>query len=184
KIVTMVFPMEHNKALLEKFWHKAARRIYKQICLGHNVAFVTIGDPFIYSTYIYLIRKLRAIDPKIVIETVPGISAINAVAALGQVPLAEYKEKIAIIPLPKQIKKLNLYFDLFDTVVLMKVGKFLNQLISFLTQQGLEDSVFFASRIGCPGQYLAKGLKQITKEKSGYLSTMIIRINKTKKAQR
>ena len=82
KVKQLLFPMTKDKKRLQSFWKRAALRVYKEISLGKNVAFVTVGDPFIYSTYIYLLRHIRKLDKQLKVVTVPGISAINAASAL------------------------------------------------------------------------------------------------------
>ena len=128
----IIFPMTKDNKVLSRFWKDAALKVYKELSLGKDAAFVTIGDPFIYSTYIYLMRHIRKLDRGLKIITIPGISAINAASSLLEIPLAEADERFAVIPLPKRLADLKKVFKQFDTVVLLIIGKNLKNLVSLL----------------------------------------------------
>ncbi len=96
--VELTFPMTTDKTLLDKYWMDAARMIAQEIHKGKEVAFVTIGDPFIYSTYAYLLRTLKRNFKGIGVETIPGVSAFNAASCRLQFPLVEGCQKFAIVP--------------------------------------------------------------------------------------
>ena len=171
----LIFPMTRDKKILKKFWNEAAEKVIKIIDQGKQVAFVTIGDPFIYSTYSYLLKCVKSKRPDIPVETIPGISAMNLVASLVETPLVEGNEKLALLPLPEDLDRLKEIFCKFDTTVLMKIGKRLRPLIAFLKKMGLENSAFFVSHAGYPDQYIAKGVSYLSEEASGYLSVLIVK---------
>jgi precorrin-2/cobalt-factor-2 C20-methyltransferase len=68
------------------------------LCDGHDVCFTTLGDAFLYSTYVYLVRELRAMRPETRIVTVPGVTAFCAVAAAAEFAVGEGKQPVTIIP--------------------------------------------------------------------------------------
>ncbi|MDI6605718.1 MAG: precorrin-2 C(20)-methyltransferase, partial [Candidatus Omnitrophota bacterium] len=86
KVRKIVFPMTRNKKKLRQHWSANAGMVYKELLRGNNVAFVTIGDPFLYSTYNYLLKHIRMIDASVTVNTVPGISVVNAIASVCNVP--------------------------------------------------------------------------------------------------
>jgi len=175
KIEELVFPMTRDVADLRHFWEEAASRVCSELTMGKDAAFVTLGDPFIYSTYNYLLRNIRRLDKNLKIITIPGISSINAASSIMEESLAEGDERFAIMPLPENVEELKNIFSIFDTVVLLKIGKNLDQLIRFLKDEGLDDASYFISRIGTSDQYFSKGLSSLKEEVSGYLSTMIVK---------
>lgn len=177
KVKTIVFPMTKNKTELKKFWQDAAEQVYKKIREGKNTAFITIGDPFIYSTYNYLLRYLTILDTTINVCTIPGISVVNAIASLFNVPLAEGEDKFIVTPLPSDLSELKKLIEQFKTVVLLKIGKNLEPLIKFLKEAGYEKNAYFARRIGCSSEMVIENLSELvdSKKESGYMSTMIIR---------
>ena len=93
--VELTFPMTKDKKLLREYWKKAGQRIAGELKKGKQAAFVTLGDPFIYSTYIYLLKMLKQDFPGIKVETIPGISAFNAAASRAGFSLLEGREKMA-----------------------------------------------------------------------------------------
>lgn len=180
KVKTIVFPMSKNEKTLKGFWQKAALEVYGKILQGKNAAFITIGDPMIYSTYIYLSRYVRKLDKDIEIHTIPGISVVSAIASLFSVPLAEGGEKFAVLPLPEKLLGLKEALKQFDTVVLLKIGKNLKSLTEFLKKEKLKYTFYFAKRIGRCGQYITKDISKFDncQKTTGYMSTMIIRKKK------
>ena len=176
----LIFPMTKDRKKLEEFWRNAAVRVYQELSSGKDAAFITIGDPFIYSTYIYLLRYIKKLDEGLKVVTIPGISAVNAAASSLGISLAEGSERFAVLPLPEDLEELKGILLVFDTVVLLKIGKALDRLVKFLKSEGLDKSSFFIRRIGSPEQYIASGLSllDVDEKTSGYLSTMIIKPEK------
>ena len=177
KVKTIVFPMTKNRTELKKFWKDAAEQVYQKLCKGKNAAFITIGDPFIYSTYNYLLRHLIDLDNTINSCTMPGISVVNAIAALFNVPLAEGEDKFIVTPLPSSLSELKKLIGQFVTVVLLKIGKDLKSLVEFLKKNRYEKNAYFARRIGCAEQVIVTDLSEllVDEETAGYMSAMIIR---------
>ena len=123
EVIVQVFPMRKDQAGLEEFWETAAAEVVAKVRQGRDVAFVTIGDPFLYSTFLYIYRILRDRFPDIPVEVVPGISSINAAAVAAGLPLGIASERIAIIPAAFADENLRQTLADFDTVVLMKVSR-------------------------------------------------------------
>lgn len=76
------FPMTEDEAALEAAWAAAAATV-APVARNETVAFVTVGDPNVYSTFAHLERALAAY-PDVQVRTVPGVSVVTAFAtALG-----------------------------------------------------------------------------------------------------
>lgn len=97
EVLELVFPMSKDGENLERCWLEAARSIIRRLEQGKDVAFVTLGDPGLYSTYAYLVEKLRLLRPGVEIETIPGVTAFLACAAARNTPLARGEEKLAVL---------------------------------------------------------------------------------------
>ena len=173
--IELTFPMTKNKKKLEFYWLRAAKRIAKELKKNRIVAFVTIGDPFIYSTYIYLLETLRKNFPNIESETIPGISAFNAAAASSGLPLVKGNEKLAVLPVTKNLKGLRKTLREFDTVVLMKVGSKLDSVICLLKEMKLIKSSVLVSHAGQAGEKIINDLSSLKDKRSGYLSVIIVK---------
>src|SRR3990170_1185047 len=57
-ICELEFPMTNNREELRERYFKSAELILKKISEGKAAAYLTIGDPLLYSTYIYLVNAL------------------------------------------------------------------------------------------------------------------------------
>jgi precorrin-2/cobalt-factor-2 C20-methyltransferase len=83
RIGDLDFPMTRDEEELREAWREAAAAIAPSARDG-TVAFVTLGDPNVYSTFGHLRRTLEAFHPDVDLEVVPGVSALTAFAtALG-----------------------------------------------------------------------------------------------------
>ena len=142
---------------------------------GKEVAFITLGDPLLYSTYNYLLQALREKHPDLEVETVPGVSSISAAAALAGLPLAQGEERLAILPAPPDGEGLREVLARFDTVVVMKVGDRLPALRRALEELGLAGKAVLVSRAGLEGERVVRGLQSLKDDSVGYLSVVIIR---------
>lgn len=177
EFIELEFPMTKNKEELEKRYKNSAEIILQKINCGNQVAYLTIGDPLLYSTYVYLLEALKEKCPDLAIETIPGISAYSAVAARFSYSMAEKNEKVCICPVPDDLNDLKKTILDNDTIVIMKVAKKLPEVVKLLEEMGLAQSAIFGSHVGMPGEKLIKGFNDGSSfsEKEGYLSTIIVR---------
>jgi precorrin-2/cobalt-factor-2 C20-methyltransferase len=173
--VKLVFPMSKDRLELEAEWIKTAETVAASLKQDSIAAFVTLGDPSVYSTWIYLRRALQTTYSEVSCRVVPGIQTMNVAAGLLDVPLVEGKERLALVPAPDTMEELDPLFPLFDTVVFYKVGKRLEQLCRFITEKGCADRAYFVQRAGLEGEVTAAGLTAIPEEATGYLSVMIVK---------
>jgi precorrin-2/cobalt-factor-2 C20-methyltransferase len=175
EVIVRVFPMKKDQEGLDEFWEEAASTVLTHIRQGKDVAFITIGDPFLYSTFLYLYRIFRERYPDIPIEAVPGVSSITAAAVAAGVPLAAASDRIAILPATFEEEKLRRTLLDFDTVVLMKVNRVFDRVYALLRELGLEDRCAFVSRAGTDGEKVVRDLASLVGRKLDYLSLLIVK---------
>lgn len=173
--IEITFPMTRDKKILKKSWTFAAREIAQKIRQKGEAAFVTIGDPYIYSTYVYLVETMRKHFPNINLETVPGVSAFNAASSRVDMPLAKGDEKLAILPVTKTLKGLKKTLREFDTIVLMKVGSKLDRVIRLLREMKLIEKAVLVSHVGQEGEKIVRDLTLLEGRKEAYLSVIIVK---------
>ncbi|MFP4530010.1 MAG: cobalt-factor II C(20)-methyltransferase [Halodesulfurarchaeum sp.] len=77
-IERLEFPMTEDRDALETAWAEAAETV-APLARDGDVAFATVGDPNVYSTFSHLERALRT-DPDVAVRTVPGVSVLTAFA--------------------------------------------------------------------------------------------------------
>ena len=175
RVVEQVYPMVRDKAKLEAAWMASANEIKSEIESGNNVAYLTIGDPLTFSTYCYLLQQLSKIIPSQNIHTIPGITSYNAAASLANFSLIEQNDRLAIIPISEDVNELRPILNSFDTVILMKVAKKLDEVIALLEEMELIDKSLFASYIGFNNEFITRDLLSLKGEGKGYLSVIIVR---------
>lgn len=175
EIIVHQFPMTSDRALLIPAWQGAAELIAAHAEAGRSVAFITIGDPLFYSTFIYLLRILREQWPQIAIEIIPGISSINAAASEASLPLVEGDEKMVVIPATAGIEQIKTALETYETVVLLKVKPVFPAILELLRAAGRETSTVFVERVGSPRQKVLTDFAQIAAHSPDYLSLLIIK---------
>ncbi|MEW5706269.1 MAG: precorrin-2 C(20)-methyltransferase [Actinomycetota bacterium] len=179
KIKELTFPMTKQKEELEYYWAEAASEVENVLKEGKNAAFVTLGDPFLYSTFIYLYRKIRERNPLVEIITLPGISSIFASASAAGIPIASGSEKVAIIPLSRDVNQIKPYLDMFDTIFILKVGDKLQDLVDLLSRLELADKSVLVQKVSQAGlQRVIRNLPELREDELrevGYLSTVIVK---------
>ncbi len=175
EIIVHQFPMTADRARLVPAWQEAAALIAAHAEAGRSVAFITIGDPLFYSTFIYLLRILREQWPQLTIEVVPGISSINAAAAETALPLVEGDEKMVVIPATAGVEQIQAALDSCETVVLLKVKPLFSAIIELLRSAGRERRTVFVERVGSPRQKVLTDFEEIAAYSPDYLSLMIIK---------
>jgi precorrin-2/cobalt-factor-2 C20-methyltransferase len=177
-IQTLVFPMTRDRKALAKHWKEAAAKVAGELHQGRDACFLTLGDPLLYSTYIYLLSALEELDPQLRTTTIPGITAFSAVAALTQFPVGEAKEPVTIVPTDDDLKTLIRALEHPGTVVVMKIGKRLPAILELLAQRKLLPHGVLVSRAGQPAERIERNLDSLrsSSPEIGYLSTMLVRV--------
>ncbi len=174
RIVEPIFPMTRDPDVIQRYASKAAREIAEDLKAGRSVAFITLGDPILYSTYGYVLSELRRNMPSVDVETVPGVSSISACLAGINRPLALRDERIAIIPAAYGLDDLEHISKHTDVIVLLKVSRRFDEIVKEIKKSGLAESAFLLSECSSKGFY-ASDLDSMIGKKVGYLSMIVIR---------
>lgn len=172
----ILFPMTQEPGELEAKWEESAEVIARVLEQGEDCCFLTLGDALLYSTYIYMLRALRRRLPQARVVTVPGITSLSAAAALAEFPVGEAKEPVLIVPAADDLQWVKRALTMGGTLVLMKVGRRLSQILDLLEEAGLMHKAVFVSRAGMEGQRIEtdlRGLKGGASE-AGYLSIILV----------
>jgi precorrin-2/cobalt-factor-2 C20-methyltransferase len=180
EIIEAHFPMKKTAdrdrdAALDAKWSAAAAAIEARLREGKDVAFITLGDPAIYSTFFYLFDQLMETQPRIAIEIVPGVSSITAAAARAGLSLSLADEKIAIVPATYALKDLTCMLSCFDTVVFMKVHKVFNSIVGLLEGLGLAGKAVYVVKAGMENERIFTNIKDVRDEDLHYFSLLIAR---------
>ncbi len=179
EIIEAHFPMRKTKASahageLDTKWNETVETVMGILGRGTDMAFITIGDPTIYSTFFYLYDRLLELNPSLPVEIVPGISSITASAARAKISLGLADEKIAVLP-ATYVHNIGVVLEYFDTVVLMKVHKVFDNILAELDAAGLTDRSFFVSRAGLHDEEVVRNISSLKGRELNYFSMVIIK---------
>ncbi|MBI5493114.1 MAG: precorrin-2 C(20)-methyltransferase [Deltaproteobacteria bacterium] len=175
ELLELLFPMTKDKAVLNSSRKEAAFMIAERLKEGKDAAFITLGDPMLYSTFSYLLPLVTEALPGVEVRVIPGVVSFTAAASRALVPLAESDEKVIIIPASYSLDEIRESIKSFDTIVLMKVNKAFDSVLDMLFELGLENSAFLASRVGWPGEEIVTDIKKLKGKRLDYFSTLVIR---------
>lgn len=118
ELIPVAMPMTKDRAVLEDNHNKAADAVESYLKQGKNVVFLTLGDPTIYSTYLYVHKRI--LERGYQAEIVSGITSFCAVAARLNMGLAEMAEPLHVIPATYKAEEMDELLKLPGTKVLMK----------------------------------------------------------------
>jgi precorrin-2/cobalt-factor-2 C20-methyltransferase len=169
------FPMSKESSRVRPYVEAAVTEIGGRLTAGRSVAFVTEGDPSLFSTFGYVRQEALHRWPALQIEVVPGVTSISAVAMVGGVPLADGHERIAIVPATYGVDDLVELLERFDTVVLMKLGGEMPNILAALEKTGLTDRAFFVSKATTAEQRFEPNVRKLHDERGGCFSMLIVK---------
>ncbi|MBB6214597.1 precorrin-2/cobalt-factor-2 C20-methyltransferase [Anaerosolibacter carboniphilus] len=178
KVVFQVFPMTYDSKELDASWNRNMEEILTFLFEGKNVAFITLGDPMVYSTYIYVMRLIR--DKGIAVETVPGITSFCAAASRLGIPLSEGNETIAIVPAAYQCEQIDDILHFADNVILMKPSRGFEKTVQKLEEHQLLENTVLISKCGHEDEKISYDVKSLLGEKIDYLSMLIAKKRRQK----
>ena len=159
-------------------WEAAADAVAEQLLeRGGTVAFATIGDPNVYSTFTYLADAVRERVPDVEVQTVPGITAMQDLAARSGTVLCEGTESLALLPLTAGVEAFEEALTHFDSVVAYKGGRHMPAVLDVLRRHDRLDGAVYGAALGLPDQHL--GAAADAPAAAPYLSTVIVPARRT-----
>jgi precorrin-2/cobalt-factor-2 C20-methyltransferase len=150
-------------------WDRAGAAIAEVVRIG-TAAFATLGDPNLYSTFAYVAETVRRLVPEVEIETVPGITAMQDLAARSGTVLAEGTERLALVPYTAGDDPLRAALDSFDTVVVYKGGRHLPHVLDAVRDAGALDRAVYGEQLGTPDERVGPPRPGA----APYMSTLIV----------
>lgn len=172
-IVELDLPMTRDQQKLEDSHQAAAEQVMRWLDEGKNVAFLTLGDPTIYSTYAYIHRLVKSKGYST--EIVPGIPSFCAVAARLNDSLTEAEEALHVIP--ASYTGVEEALNLKGTKVLMKSGKSIPEIKNLLKEMPQQPTVKMVERCGMEGERVFENIEEID-ENASYFSVIIVQERK------
>jgi precorrin-2/cobalt-factor-2 C20-methyltransferase len=144
EIIKLIFPMTKDKDILKATWKKNAKIMAQTVLSGKNVVYLTVGDPYLYSTWIYMHKDLTENYPEMNISVIPGIVSMFTFASKVGVSIAEGAEKVAIIPSCYDLSSVKEIAKNSESMIFLKDGRYFDQVIDILKESGFPDDSIFA----------------------------------------
>ena len=170
EIMEAVFPMTEERAALELAWEQAAKMMLDRAAGGQSVAFLTLGDAMLYSTWSYLLTAIRRLQPDAPVATVPGITAMSACAAATGQPLAEGRAPLLIWP-DAPPDDLSPLCRLAPNLVFMKADRHLHALADAAEAHRLAATA--VRRCTLPDELICRDLRGMD-ESRNYFTTVLM----------
>jgi precorrin-2/cobalt-factor-2 C20-methyltransferase len=168
-IIEPLFPMTRNEEELAFYWGKAKREVLERGKGCKTIAFLTLGDPSLYSTFYKFLDFFEEEVEEV--EIIPGVTSFSACSALAKVPIAEGDEIVSIIP---DIQEGNDHargvIQHSDSLIFLK-PKNTDAIKSMLGNK----RAILGVKVGFEDQKLVVGNLTELKEPTHYLSTLIVK---------
>jgi precorrin-2/cobalt-factor-2 C20-methyltransferase len=170
EIMEISMPMTRDEKKLAESHDNAAQAVMTVLETGKDIAFLTLGDPSIYSTYIYVHNRVRGKGYET--EIIPGIPSFCAVSARLNEGLTEASEALHIIP--ASYEGVEEALSLKGTRVLMKSGKSIGKIKELLGRMENPPSVKMVERCGMDGERVFNSLDELDQD-AGYFSILVVK---------
>ena len=165
--IWLPMPMIKDKEKLKAIHDRDAEALAELLDAGKDVAFLTLGDPTVYSTCMYVHKRLKRMGYET--RIVPGIPSFCAAAARMDVPLAENRQEIHILPASYDIEN---SLELPGTKVLMKAGRKMSDVKRLLDEKGLD--AMMVENCGMEEERIYLSTGEIPEE-AGYYSLLVVK---------
>lgn len=170
ELLEIPMPMIRDENKLKESHDNAAEIVIAELKKGKDIVFLTLGDPSIYSTYIYVHNRVAAKGYET--EIIPGIPSFCAVAARLNEGLTEASDALHIIP--ASYEGIEEALTLKGTRVLMKSGKSIGKVKALLKDMENPPSVKMVERCGMEGERVFHQLEDLDEEAS-YFSILVVK---------
>lgn len=170
EILEVYMPMTRDKQVLKESHDKAANEVISALKQNKTVAFLTLGDPSVYSTYSYLHE--RVLKAGFSAQLVAGVPSFCAVAARLNTTLCEGGEPLHIIP--ASYKGSLDYLDWKGTKVLMKSGKAIQKVTQEIRDKRLLKNAALVECCGMSKEKVVTDLNEIG-DKASYFSIIVVK---------
>ncbi len=172
------FPMiKGTKGSQREVLMPEAKKLLGELDSGRSAVFITLGCSVLYSTFFHLMDAVSSLDEDVSVVLVPGVSSVMAAGAAAGQALALASDRVAILP-ATYMEGLKRALEEFDTVVLMKTHRVMDEVKGLLEEMGLMERAWYVARVGLP-QEIVKPLSDVTEGDLNYFSIVIVRTNGT-----
>ena len=170
------FVMEVGSQARDAALSDAAAVLVAHLDAGERVAFVTLGDPSVYSTFSSLAGSVRRLRPAVPVDVVPGIMAFQDLAARTGTTVVDGTEHLVLVPAHAGAGNAALEAAAADpsaAVVVYKGGARIGAVAATLAGHDRLDGAVMGELLGLPGGRVAP-LAEVADRPASYLATLIV----------
>lgn len=168
----IIMPMNENRDSINLVYDDAAKVIANHLNDGKNVVFLCLGDPFFFGSFAYLYDRLNDQYP---VETIPGVTAINASVALTGRPIGLLAENSAVISGRRSDDDILQTLTQFDNISIMKPGRRRPALLRLIEQAGRTNDCCYIEYAGQPNEKIVYDISTLDAAVAGpYFSLFLI----------
>lgn len=170
----LVFAIGEDRTARARAHAGAAQRVATCLDAGERVAFVTLGDPNVFSTFGHLAADVVQRRPATPVETEPGIMAFQDLAAKAGVAVLDGSERLTVVSAVDGPDALDRALaDPDATVVVYKGGRHLPALAERLASAGRLHGAVVGELLGLAGQRLGP-VADHAGAPAGYLASVLV----------
>ena len=175
RVVFALHDREHT-ARREHAWDAAAAQVARWFAAHPDgtAAFATIGDPCVYSTFTYLAATVRDLVGELDVQLIPGITAMQDLAARSGTPLVEGRETLSLFPMTAGADRFREALNRGDAVVAYKFGRMLPETLAVLREAGRLDGAVYGAGLGLVEEDVRPAADLDPDTPGPYLSTLIV----------
>ena len=175
EFLAITIPSDDETPVSPQTWTDAAAEIAGHLSQGKDVAFITEGDPMLYSEFFQVLGSVKSVVPDLEFEIIPGVSSVMAAAASSGMPLATHGQRLTILPKVYGIDDLREAITNSDTTVLMEVDRDLLQALANLEKLGLTGKATYVRQASTSRENVVEDISKLEAEDLDYFSLLIIR---------
>ena len=168
--IAIRFPMQPGPPP-QDVYRNAAAQIEAVVRTGDDAAYLCEGDPLLYGSFAGL---LAALDPRVPVAIVPGVSSVTACAAAAGAPLAQRDETLSIVPATLPEEELAAALAGIEIAVVIKLGRHFPKLRRVLQRLGLLEAAIYVEHASWPSERVA-ALTAVDSATVPYFATALVR---------
>lgn len=174
EIRLQMFSMSRDRATREAQVQANADAIIDELRAGRDCAFATLGDAMTYSTFGYVLDRIRKAIPGVEVEIVPGVTSFATLAAKAETVLVENGEQLRVIPSFRSDMAESLDFPKGSTTILLKTYRSRAALLDRLAREENVE-ILYGEHLTMEGQTLLTDPDTIRERPEEYLSLIMVK---------
>lgn len=178
EVISLPFRMTIQHTVRRQAREVNAKKVLPYLRKGKDAAFLTLGDPLTYSTFSYLAKALKEIEPDLSIQTVPGVTSYQAAASRLMVPLVEGEESMLVLSGAQGGAALRKAAGKVDNIIMLKAYKNFENILATLEELNLVDRTIGISRCGLEGEEIIMDIRRYKDSHPPYFTLLFIKPNR------